>query len=80
MKADLRNILSFAEQLSVSIQLAVKKPSRCPQVAFNAVSSAGWFDFVPGVYQLTGSVPAPFVTAPVFAKVGSSNLPERIAL
>jgi hypothetical protein len=47
-------------------------------VAFNATSSAGWFDFLPGVYQLMSSVPAPYVTAPVFAKVGSSELPERI--
>jgi hypothetical protein len=49
-----------------------------PQVAFNAASSAGWFDFLPGVYQLMSSVPAPYVTAPVFAKVGSSDLPERM--
>jgi hypothetical protein len=49
-----------------------------PQVAFNAPSSAGWFDFLPSVYQLMSSVTAPYVTAPVFAKVGSADLPERL--
>jgi len=85
--ADARHLFAIWEhQMSGQIDRSTRSQIRrffmnpSPQVAFNAASSAGWFDFVPGVYQLMSSVQAPYVMAPVFAKVGSSDLPERIPL
>lgn len=46
------------------------------QVSFSSVQSAGWFDFIPWVYQLAPTVQAPVIMAPAFAKVGSSDLPD----
>jgi hypothetical protein len=45
------------------------------QVSFASVQSAGWFDFIPWVYQLVTTVPAPTIMHPTFVKVGSSDLP-----
>lgn len=45
------------------------------QVSFASVQSAGWFDFIPWVYQLVGTVPVPTIMPPTFVKVGSSDLP-----
>lgn len=45
------------------------------QVSFSSVQSAGWFDFIPWVYQLVATVPAPTLMPPTFVKVGSSDLP-----
>jgi hypothetical protein len=49
----------------------------CPSdaVSFNTPQSAGWFDFIPWVYHLSGTVPAPRYLQPTFTKVGSSDLP-----
>ncbi len=46
------------------------------QVSFASVQSAGWFDFIPWVYQLATTVQPPVVLPPAFAKVGSSDLPD----
>lgn len=46
------------------------------QVSFSSVQSAGWFDFIPWVYQLATTVQAPLILPPTFAKVGSSDLPD----
>lgn len=48
-----------------------------PEVAFNSSAAAGWFDFIESVYVLRNEVPAPLVRPPVFAKVGSSELPAQ---
>jgi hypothetical protein len=45
-------------------------------VAFNSVQSAGWFDFVPTVYQSVPTVSAPNIQIPTFTKVGFSDLPD----
>ena len=49
-----------------------------PEVGFNMATSAGWFDFIPSVYRLLLTVPSPYINAPIFAKVGSAELPEGI--
>jgi hypothetical protein len=42
---------------------------------FNFSDYAGWFEFIPIVYKLSQAVAAPFVNAPLFAKVGTDDLP-----
>lgn len=48
-----------------------------PEVGFNSSAASGWFDFIESVYVLKNEVPAPLVRPPVFAKVGSAELPAE---
>ncbi len=83
--ADARHLFAIWEhQMGGQIDRSTRSQIRrffmnpSPEVAFNTAASAGWFDFLPGVYHYMSEVPAPYETAPVFAKVGTSDLPERI--
>ncbi len=72
----------WLHQMGANIDRQVKSQIRrffmnpSDQVPFNSVQSAGWFDFIPWVYQLASTVPAPVILQPPFAKVGSSDLPD----
>lgn len=46
-------------------------------LGFKMAGSAGWFDFIPGVYHMAQAVPAPYLHIPSFVKVGTDDLPPR---
>jgi hypothetical protein len=48
-----------------------------PEAAFDSSGAAGWFDFIESVYVLKSEVAAPLVRPPVFAKVGTAELPAQ---
>jgi len=48
-----------------------------PETAFDSSGAAGWFDFIESVYVLKSEVAAPLVRPPVFAKVGTADLPAQ---
>lgn len=71
----------WLHQMGANVDRQVKSQIRrffmnpSDQVSFGSVQSAGWFDFIPWVYQLVGTVPAPTLMPPTFVKVGSNDLP-----
>ena len=80
---DPRHLFSiWAHQMGGNIDRQTKSQIRrffmnpSTSVAFNSVQSAGWFDFVPTVYQSVPTVPAPNIQIPTFTKVGFSDLPD----
>jgi len=51
------------------------------ELSFKMASYAGWFDFIPSVYQLQKTVPLPPpIYGPTFVKVGGSELPLEFRL
>ena len=71
----------WLHQMGASVDRQVKSQIRrffmnpSDQVSFASVQSAGWFDFIPWVYQLVATVPAPTIMPPTFVKVGSNDFP-----
>jgi hypothetical protein len=65
----------FDKTVRGQMRLFFLNPS--PNNAFNVSSVAGWFDYIESVYILKNEVAAPLIRPPVFAKVGSSELPPQ---
>ncbi len=79
---DARHLFAiWLHQVGATVDRQVKSQIRrffmnpSDQVPFTSVQSAGWFDFIPWVYQLAPTVQAPVIMPPTFVKVGSNDLP-----
>jgi hypothetical protein len=68
----------MGQQVDLPVKAQIRRFFMNPSstVPFNNPQSAGWFDFIPWVYQLATEVAAPIVIPPTFVKVGSSQLPS----
>jgi len=82
---DVRHLfLIWSRQISGGVSREHKSQMRrffmnpSSDVSFNVASCAGWFNFLPVLYEHAGNLKIPALVPPKYTKVGFSDLPSRL--